>query len=325
MSQPLVSIITPSFNQAAYIQATIDSVLTQDYPALEYLILDGGSTDGTVEILQRVRDPRLKWASERDRGQSDAINKGLKQVTGEFIAYLNSDDLLLPGAVKATMDAFQQHPSSSLIFGDCIHIDRQGAQIGRELYSAPFDIEQVLRGRVFIPQQTMFWRRQVTDRIGLFDESLHYLMDVDYWLRAAAAGFELRYAPGVRAGYRLHDDSKTVSRVEDFWRDWDKMIEKFFALPYLPLEMARLRPVTRTTYWWMYTLRGAWLQGARAELRPLLRRIMRGPVPFSHRLLAGLMIVDTYFHTSLSDGALDQLRRAKNSANALLRPRANQA
>jgi glycosyltransferase involved in cell wall biosynthesis len=311
VSQPLVSIITPSFNQAAYIQATIDSVLMQNYPTLEYLIIDGGSTDGTVEILRNCHDPRLKWVSEPDCGQSDAINKGLKWATGEVIAYINSDDLLLPGAVSVTMDAFQRYPDAALVYGDCIHIDGQGAQIGGEHFGEAFDLEQVLMGRVFIPQQTVFWRRQVTERIGLFDESLHYLMDVDYWLRSAAAGFELMYVPGIRAGYRLHDDSKTVSRIEYFWRDWDTMIAKFFALANLPPEMARLRAATRKTYWWMYTLRGAWLQGARAELRPLLRRIMLGPVPFSHRLLANLMLLDTYLGTSLSDRAVELLQRTR--------------
>ncbi|MCC6804246.1 MAG: glycosyltransferase [Anaerolineae bacterium] len=315
--EPLVSIITPSFNQAWYIQATIDSVLTQDYPALEYLIVDGGSTDGTVDILRQCTDPRMKWVSEPDRGQSDAINKGLKWATGEFIAYINSDDLLLPGAVSATLEEFRQHPDYALVYGDCIHIRSDGSQIAENYYGAEaFDLEQVLMGRVFIPQQTVFWRRTVTESIGAFDETLHYLMDVDYWLRAVAAGFRLLYVPGIRAAYRLHDSSKTVSQVEHFWSDWDAMIDKFFALPNLPPEIARLKPITRKTYWRMYTLRAAWLQGGRAELRPLLGRLIGGAVPNSHRVLASLMLLDTYLHTSLSDRALEQLQRAKSSANA---------
>lgn len=317
-NQPLVSIITPSFNQAAYIQATMDSVLSQSYLNIEYLIIDGGSTDGTVEILKNCRDPRLKWVSEKDHGQTDAINKGLRWSQGEIIAYLNSDDLFLPGAISVSVDAFEQNPDADLVYGDCILIDSKGEQIGDVGYGKPFDLLRVLSGRVSMPQQTMFWRKRATDKIGLFDDKLHYVMDVDYWLRMVAVGLKPLYVSGVRGGYRLHNDSKTISQVEGFWKDWDKMIEKFFSLPNLSSEITQIQPKIKKTYWWLYTLRSPWVHGYRAELRPMLKQVIRGSVPLTHRILAALMYIDTYLHTSFGDTLLNLTRRGKSIAK--LRP-----
>ena len=310
MAQPLVSIITPSFNQAAFIQATMDSVLSQDYPHIEYIVVDGGSTDGTVDILKACDDPRLTWVSEPDRGQSDAINKGLQKAQGDILAYLNSDDLYLPGAISVTVNAFNENPDVDLVYGDCIYIDKNGVQIGAARGEA-FDLQQIVTGRVFMPQQSAFWRKRVTEAIGMFDESLHYTMDVDYWLRLFADGFKPAYFPGERGAYRLHGDSKTVSQMSGFWRDWDTMIDKFFHLPALSQEMAQMRTNIKQNYLWMYTLYAPWKQGYRIELRPYLKQIITGAVPLRHRFLAIAMIVDTYLQTSFADAILQRFERRR--------------
>lgn len=310
MQFPLVSIITPSFNQGSFIQLTIESVLSQEYPNLEYIVIDGASTDNTLEVLQGIDDNRLKWVSEPDSGQSNALNKGLKTARGEILAYLNSDDLLLPGAIEFTVNAFQQNADIDLIYGDCIYIDGDGKTIGKT-FGEPFDLEQALRGRIHVPQQTAFWRRRVTDKIGLFDESLHYLMDVDYWFRLDASGFETLYLPGIRGGYRLHHSSKTVAQVEGFWREWEQLIDKYFGVVYPSADATEAEIQSLKSYLHMYTLYAPWSQGYRSELRPLIRSILSDNVPFRHRVLAVLMYADTYLNTSFANLLLNARRKSK--------------
>ncbi len=127
-SLPRVSIVTPSFNQAAFLEETIQSVLSQDYPNLEYIIIDGGSTDGSVEIIKKYADKLAYWVSEKDTGQADAINKGLIRVTGEIVAWLNSDDIYLPGTIRAAVEALQAHPDCGLVYGDVLSVDAKGSR-----------------------------------------------------------------------------------------------------------------------------------------------------------------------------------------------------
>ncbi|HVU13946.1 MAG TPA: glycosyltransferase family 2 protein, partial [Phototrophicaceae bacterium] len=171
----LVSVVVPSFNQAQFIRATLDSILQQDYPALECIVVDGGSTDKTLEALQAYADPRLTWISERDKGQSDALNKGLQRISGEIITYLNSDDLLNPGAIRFIVEYFDQHPETDLIYGDGYFIDAEGKQIA-SYKSAPFDLELCLLNGQDLVQPGTFWKRALTEKVGLFDVDLHYRM-----------------------------------------------------------------------------------------------------------------------------------------------------
>ncbi|MCX6000590.1 MAG: glycosyltransferase family 2 protein, partial [Chloroflexi bacterium] len=155
---PTVSIITPSFNQASFIEETIRSVLLQNYPALDYLVIDGGSNDGTVEILRRY-EPWLRWVSEPDQGQTDAINKGLRLAKGSVLAYLNSDDTYLAGTIHAVVEHFQAHPEDGLVYGDCYAVNTDGIAYGT-IKGHPFNLRRMIMRGEFVPQQAAFWSRQ---------------------------------------------------------------------------------------------------------------------------------------------------------------------
>jgi glycosyltransferase involved in cell wall biosynthesis len=211
---PRITIVTPSYNQAPFIRQTVESVLSQDYPNLEYIVMDGGSTDGTVEILKEYGE-RLAWSSERDHGQAHAINKGLRLATGEVVAYLNSDDLLEPGALHRVGRYFAQHPDAAWVTGKCHIIDPQGHETRKAitlyknlwLYCRTYSLLLVLN---YISQPATFWRSDLLRTLGYFDESLHYTMDYDYWLRAGRT-FKLHFLPRYIASFRVHASSKGSS------------------------------------------------------------------------------------------------------------------
>lgn len=204
-----VSIITPSYNQGRFVEQTIQSVVSQSWGLLEYIVVDGGSTDNTVQVLQRYRD-RLTWISERDRGQADAVNKGIALSTGDIVGWLNSDDVYYPGAVEAAVQFFEDHPECDLVYGDAYHIDQNGAVI--ELYpTEPFDFAH-LTETCFICQPAVFMRRQVFERFGLLDANLRYCMDYEYWIRLAQCGARFGWLRMVLAGSRLHPAAKTLAR-----------------------------------------------------------------------------------------------------------------
>jgi glycosyltransferase involved in cell wall biosynthesis len=213
---PKITIVTPSFNQCEFIGQTIESILSQQYPDLEYLVMDGGSTDGTVDILRAYED-RLQWVSEPDRGQSHAINKGLEKASGEVIGFLNSDDLYEPGALRAVGTWFRRNPEAMWATGYCRNIDADGDEIRRAvtmykrlwLRINSYTILQVLN---FISQPATFWRKDVLPEVGLFDEGLEYAMDYDYWLRIGRR-YRLSVIPKTLARYRIHTRSKAGSSV----------------------------------------------------------------------------------------------------------------
>jgi len=213
---PLVSIITPSYNQAAYLEQTIQSVLAQEYTPLEYLVVDGGSTDGSLEIIQKYA-PRLAWwASERDAGQADAINKGLRRANGEIIAWLNSDDLYLPGAVSQAVAAFQAEPGVGLVFGDAVTIDTAGLQLNR-LSFGNWGLDELVCFRI-ICQPAVFMRRQVLEQAGHLDPSYHYMLDHQLWLRIAQIA-PIRHIPQVWAAARHHPGAKNVAQPAGFGQE----------------------------------------------------------------------------------------------------------
>jgi glycosyltransferase involved in cell wall biosynthesis len=203
---PVVSIVTPSFNQGRFIRQTIDSVLAQDYPHIDYRVIDGGSTDETLDVLKSYGD-RVAWVSEKDRGQADAINKGMAQARGAIRAYLNSDDLLRPGAVSRVVEHFARHPACELVYGRDATIDADGQPLGL-FPTAEFSLD-ALADCCCISQPAAFWRARLADVIGPFDESLHLVMDYDYWLRAAVAGMTIEHIPDVLAHTRMHAQTKT--------------------------------------------------------------------------------------------------------------------
>jgi len=203
---PVVSIVTPSFNQGAFIHQTIESVLQQDYPHIDYRVIDGGSTDETVAILKSYED-RVQWVSEKDRGQAHAINKGMAQARGEIRTYLNSDDLLRPGAVSRVAQHFQERPACDFVYGRDALIDAEGQYIG--MYPTEDYSFERLVDCCCISQPAAFWRKRVADRIGAFNESLHLVLDYDYWLRAGRAGVLFEHIPDVLAHTRIHRQAKS--------------------------------------------------------------------------------------------------------------------
>jgi glycosyltransferase involved in cell wall biosynthesis len=215
LSLPLVSIVTPSFNQARYLEATIRSVLEQDYPNLEYLIVDGGSTDGSLEIIQRYADRLAWWVSERDQGQTDAINKGFARARGEILAWLNSDDTYLPKAISEAVAFLQAHPEAGMVYGDASLVDDSGNLLGR-FPARQTDYRRLRRGYVHIPQQASFFRTSLWRQVGPLDPSFYFAMDYDLWVRIARRA-PLYYTPRLWANFRLHDAGKSVVSDDRCW------------------------------------------------------------------------------------------------------------
>lgn len=204
-----ISIVIPSYNQAAYLPATLDSVLGQDYPDCEVMVFDGGSTDGSVAILESYGD-RVWWTSGRDHGQADAINRGLLRATGDVLAYLNSDDVYYRGALSAVAAHFTAHPASMVVYGDADHLHADGSVM--EPYpTEPWDYERLLHN-CYLCQPAVFWRREVMERFGIFDERLRYTMDYEYWLRVGRVIPFDHLSGTVLAGSRLHGETKTLSQ-----------------------------------------------------------------------------------------------------------------
>lgn len=216
-SPPLVSIITPSFNQAKYLEQTIQSVLSQDYLNIEYIVIDGGSTDGSVEVIKKYQDKISYWVSEQDAGQTEAINKGFAKAKGEILAWINSDDFYNPNAVSEAIKYLAENPNVAMLYADCNFIDENGNVIGK-FNAKQTDYKLLRKGYVHIPQQTMFFRAKYWTPL---DPSFYFAMDYDLWTRIAKQA-EIKYIPGkVWANFRIHTSSKT--NVNDM-RGWDEML-----------------------------------------------------------------------------------------------------
>jgi len=214
---PLISVITPSFNQAQFIGQTIQSVMNQEYPDYEHIVIDGGSDDGTLDILKVY--PHLKWLSEKDRGQSDAVNKGFRMATGDIIAWINSDDWYEPGAFRAVADYFIANPEKNIVMGDCNLIDATGVIFDRVInHERGFDeLKKHWISRSIPTQPALFFRRKLLDEFGVLDESLHFAMDYDLWMRFAQRN-RFYHLEQTVANYRFHSDAKGGDQ------DWSKFI-----------------------------------------------------------------------------------------------------
>lgn len=211
VTYPSISIVTPSYNQAQFIRETIDSVLNQNYPNLEYWVIDGGSTDGTVDILKSY-GKKIKWVSEKDKGQTEAINKGFAKCHGEILAYLNSDDAYLPNTLHTVAEHFQAHPESQWLTGDYFIIDEHG----RKFQSFVANYKKLLRRRPsfaslavanYIAQPSTFWRAAAAQEVGTFNEKWRYCMDFDYWLRLFTR-YPLSVSDRHFSLFRIHGQSK---------------------------------------------------------------------------------------------------------------------
>jgi glycosyltransferase involved in cell wall biosynthesis len=235
---PLVSIVTPSFNQAAYLEVAIQSVLAQSYPNLEYMVIDGGSTDGSLAIIPKYRDRLAWWVSEADSGQAEAINKGLARAQGTIVAWLNSDDLYLPGALEQAARIFEDNPRLGLIFGDALSIDADGKPFNLQRFG-DWGLTELMQFRI-ICQPTVFMRREALDEAGLLDPSYHFLLDHQLWLRIAAR-WEIAYLPRFLAAARYHAAAKNVVHAHRFGQEAFRILAWMETEPRFSAQMARHR------------------------------------------------------------------------------------
>jgi glycosyltransferase involved in cell wall biosynthesis len=244
---PMISIVTPSFNQAAFILEALQSIQIQDYSSYEHLIIDGLSTDGTVDLLEGLsnasRDSRMHWLSEKDKGQSEALNKGFRRAKGDIIGWLNSDDRYLPGCFAKIVQAFEQNPTVDIIYGDYRVVDESGGliRIKREIDFSKF----ILRYHrvLYIPTTATFFRSRIFREDNWLEESLEYAMDLEFFIRLAAKGYHFKHISEVLADFRLQPDSKTCSAPDKQRSEHQQIV--YSAIPMLRnIESPSLRGLT---------------------------------------------------------------------------------
>jgi glycosyltransferase involved in cell wall biosynthesis len=218
----LVSIVTPSYNQASYLEQTLRSVLEQDYPRIEYIVADGASSDGSVEIVEKYADKLAWWVSEKDNGQAEAINKGLVRATGEIIAWLNSDDYYLPGAISAAVKVFEENPSVVMVYGNMLAVDEHGHTFN-ELKYKQLSLEDLLCFQI-IGQPAVFFRRDAYEKTGGLDTNFHFLLDHQFWIRIARHG-KILHVDQTWAAARYHAEAKNRAKASEFGREAFRILD----------------------------------------------------------------------------------------------------
>ncbi len=219
---PLVSVVTPSLNQAQYLETAIRSVLGQDYPNIEYLVIDGGSTDGSIAILERYAKQLAYWASEPDRGQAEAINKGLRMAKGDIVGWLNSDDVYMPGAISEAVQAALNHPEAGMVYADGMMVDSQLRLLDPHHYRTLTSLD-LLSFEVLL-QPTVFIRRAALEAVGLLNEAYHLILDHELWLRISGK-FELLHVPKFWALERTHQQAKTIQQAAQFVDEAQRLVD----------------------------------------------------------------------------------------------------
>lgn len=250
--------ITPSFNQADYLERTLRSVLDQGYPNLEYIVIDGGSTDGSVEIIRQYEQRLAYWVSQPDRGQADAINQGLRRATGEWVGWQNSDDIYFPGAFNDLAKAATRHPQAGLIIGDMMLVDADTRPLRDIRYVTP-SYPALLAEGMLLANQASFWRRSVQERVGLLDESLHCSFDYDWFLRLTQ-GVEAVHVKRIWGALRLHGETKTSLLTQRFQQENQRILA------------GREMPGWQKK---LYKLRRLGLMLSQGQVRYVLRGLMR--------------------------------------------------
>jgi glycosyltransferase involved in cell wall biosynthesis len=218
----LVSIITPSFNQASYLQQTIRSVLEQDYPRIEYIVIDGASTDGSIDVIRKYESKLAYCVSEKDSGQAEAINKGILRATGDIIAWLNSDDYYLPRTVSAVVKVFDEIPDVDLVYGDMLAVDEHGRTINQLKYRQ-LTLQDLLCFQI-IGQPAVFMRRSALLASGLLEPSFHFMLDHHLWIRIAQHG-KILHVPQIWSAARYHPEAKNRARAAEFGRDAFRILD----------------------------------------------------------------------------------------------------
>lgn len=210
---PKISLVTPVLNQKTFIDQAMQSVFAQDYPELEYIVMDGGSVDGTVNVIESNGHHLAYFESSADKGQADAINRGFAHATGDIMGWLNGDDLLLPGTLRYVADFFEANPEVDVIYGDRIVIDANGYEINR--WKLPGHSDYILSWVDYIPQETLFWRRSLWDKSGAhLDTSFHFAMDWDLLVRFRECGAHFRHLPKYLGAFRTHAQQKTIAEID---------------------------------------------------------------------------------------------------------------
>jgi len=275
---PRVSIVTPSYNQGRFFEETIRSVLLQGYPDLEYIIMDGGSTDGSIEVVRKYEPWVAFWVSEPDRGQANAINEGWRRTSGDYITWLNSDDFLMPCALCWAVLSLARDESIDLIYGDALLIDEQSIH-----HPSPFDrfrgrplsLDDVLMTwRNPIPQQGFLMRRSVLDRVGYLNEDFQFSMDFEYWIRFTLAGGQSRYLPCTLAAFRRHHETKTSTMARRRIRENYAIHDQVFS-GQLPKRMEGKAKASRASLH-LQAAYISYLAGNAADMRRYSLRHMRG-------------------------------------------------
>lgn len=222
---PKITVVTPSFNQGEFLERTILSIINQDYPNLEYIVCDGGSTDQSVSIIKKYEKYITWWCSEKDKGQTDAINKGFKRATGDVVGWINSDDVLLPGALWTVADFYANHPDTDFANGFTIEIDGNDKII--KFMHTVFNKFLARHGGYNVSQLGMFWRRDIFGKIGYLDDSFHAMMDVEWLARVYDSGVKVRRINSNLGAIRIHEGTKTALRGEIWSRDSKELIRKY--------------------------------------------------------------------------------------------------
>jgi glycosyltransferase involved in cell wall biosynthesis len=225
--RPLVSVVVPSFNQGRFIKETLDSILSQDYRPIEVLVLDGGSTDQTVSVLEAYnRAHELSWWSEPDKGVVDAVNKGLEKANGEIISIQSSDDLYLPGAITAAAGFLTEHSDVALVYGDVELINERSEVVGRDVLQQ-FVLKNYLGRFSYVPQPSAFFRSEIVKDIGGWRQEVSYAADADFWLRIAV-GHKVAGISRLMGCYRYHADQRDTAKAK-ISRDWEQTITDLLA------------------------------------------------------------------------------------------------
>ncbi len=237
MPSPLVSVIVPSFNQGRFIRETIESCLAQDYRPIEVVVIDGASTDGTLDVLHSYDGvPEVRWVSERDSGVVEAVNKGFAMARGEFAGIQSSDDYYLPGAVAAGVHALQAQPDVGFVYGDILKVDAEGHELSR-VRLAPFSLEAFLAVETWVPQPSCFFRLALARELGGWREEVPYAADTDLWLRMAFRA-DARKIDRVLAARRVHGEQRD-NQAARIARDYSRMIDESLCIAGAPARLRR--------------------------------------------------------------------------------------
>lgn len=234
----LVSIVTPSYNQAPYLEQTMRSVLEQDYPSIEYIVVDGGSTDNSAEIIEKYADRLAYWISERDSGQAEAINKGFARANGEILAWLNSDDYYMSNTVSFAVRCFEQNPDVVMVYGDMLAVDGNGQTINVLKYKQ-LTLEDLLCFQI-VGQPSVFFRRSALEKTGLLEPSFHFMLDHHLWIRLAQQG-RILYVPQVWSAARYHPLAKNRARAAEFGREAFRVLDWAKKQPGLAENITRVK------------------------------------------------------------------------------------